>query len=70
MEQNEVQRALELGAQRSREASSLPEQVPVPVKLWTRVWMKHRWLIIGALLFLLIDLIVLGGIGSTGSGGW
>jgi hypothetical protein len=53
--------ALLEGARRSREACSLPADEAAPVRLWRR----HKWTIIGVGLFLLLDLLLLGGLGST-----
>jgi hypothetical protein len=52
--------ALLLGARRSREACSLPADDSLP----ERVWRRHKWKIVGFGLFLLIDWVLLGGLGS------
>lgn len=54
-------RALAEGARRSREACSVQASAPVTV----RIWRRHRWTIIAVLIFLLIDLVLMGGLGST-----
>jgi hypothetical protein len=52
--------ALIAGARRSREACSPPDsQTGLP-----RLWRRHKWTIIGVGLFLLLDLLLLGGLGS------
>ena len=55
------QLALIEGARRSREACSLPAG---DTRLH-RLWRRHRWTIIGLGLFLLLDVLLLGGLGST-----
>ena len=57
-----IEKEIEDGARKSREASSVPEFIPLPLRLWA----KHRWLIIAIALFLLIDIIVLGALGGVG----
>ena len=54
-----VSRALNDGAHRSRAACSLPANDAWPI----RIWRRHRWKIIGAGLFILIELIGLGTLG-------
>lgn len=56
-----VRRALLDGASRSLRACS--SEAPLP--LTARVWLRHKWKIVGLLLFLLLDFILLGGLGST-----
>jgi len=41
---------------------------PAPVPLLRRIWDRHRWLIIGALLFLLMDLVLLLALGTSPRG--
>lgn len=72
----EIERALAEGAKRSREACSRPLPAAAARSLaeyrsmlWEYVWPRYKWLIIGATLFLLIDILVLSGFGST-TGGW
>jgi hypothetical protein len=73
----EIERALVEGAKRSREACSNPLSSAAPSgspaeyrrQLWQYVWPRYKWLIIGAALFLLIDIVVMSGFGST-TGGW
>jgi hypothetical protein len=59
---DEVNRALHEGARRSLIACS----VPAHDSLLVRVWRRHRWKIIAVVMFLLIDLLVFGSLGS----GW
>jgi hypothetical protein len=61
MVEDRVQRALREGASRSLRACSENELVPRHVQ----VWQRHKWKVLGLLLFLLIDLVLLGGLGST-----
>ena len=57
----EVARALVDGARRSWEACSVPAADPLVI----RVWHRHKWKIIAVAVFLLIDFVLLGGLGST-----
>jgi hypothetical protein len=59
-----VERALIEGARRSRMACSLPARDPVAV----RIWRRYKWAIIGAGLFLFIELIGLGSLASGARG--
>lgn len=56
-----VRRALADGAYHSLRACS----AYAPPSLPARIWLRHKWKIIGLLLFLLIDFVLLGGLGST-----
>lgn len=55
-----VGRALATGARRSLEACSAPADDPLPV----RVWRRHKWKFIAIAVFLFIDFVLLGGLGS------
>jgi len=63
---NEIERALEEGAKRSRDASSLRPPHASGLRPFV---LKHRWIVLAVLMFLLIDILVLSGFGST-TGGW
>jgi len=48
------------GARRSWEACSLPANDPLPLRLWIR----HKWKIVAVAIFLVLDFVLLGGLGS------
>ena len=56
----DVERALSKGAYRSLRACSVPANDPLPAVIWRR----HKWTIIGFGLFLFVELIGLGALGS------
>ena len=58
----EIQRALSAGAYRSLKACSPSADDPLPMKVWRR----HRWSIAGVALFLLLELIGIGGLITGG----
>ena len=60
----DVERALVDGARRSRMACSMPANDSFAV----RVWRRHKFKIIGAILFILLDLIGLSGLASNSRG--
>ncbi|OGU02952.1 MAG: hypothetical protein A2085_00155 [Gemmatimonadetes bacterium GWC2_71_10] len=53
-------RAIVSGARRSWEACSLPANDPLPLRLWIR----HKWKIVAVAIFLVLDFVLLGGLGS------
>lgn len=61
MADDAVQRMLREGAIRSLRACSENALVPRHVQWWQR----HKWRVIGVLLFLFMDFVLLGGLGSS-----
>lgn len=57
---DEIGRELVAGAKRSWEACSLPADDPLPLRLWYR----HKWKIVAVAIFLILDFVLLGGLGS------
>lgn len=61
-----IEQALEEGARRSREAAELPTEKPLSPHIGLKIWARYRWLIIALVLFLLIDVFVMGALGGVG----
>lgn len=53
-----VSEALQRGERQSRAASTPPDRASPAVQFWRR----HKWKVIGLLIFLLFDLVLAGGI--------
>lgn len=56
----DIGRSLAHGARRSREACSVPAADPFAL----RIWIRHKWKIVAIAIFLILDFLLLGGLGS------